>query len=48
MLVSAERELGFRATVAPCDARGTPLLDATIRTALGVSAGDEILVTPLP
>jgi arginine N-succinyltransferase len=47
-LVSAERELGFRSTVASCDERGTPQLDATMRAALGVSAGDEILVTPLP
>jgi arginine N-succinyltransferase len=48
MLISAEGEFGFRSTVAPCDARGTPLLDASVRAALGVSAGDEILVTPLP
>ena len=47
-LISAERELGFRSTVAACDERGTPLLDAATRTALGVSPGDEILVTPLP
>ncbi|MBW2270930.1 MAG: arginine N-succinyltransferase [Deltaproteobacteria bacterium] len=47
-LISAEGALGFRSTMAPCDAHGTPLLDATIRTALGIRAGDEVLVTPLP
>jgi arginine N-succinyltransferase len=47
VLVSADNELGFRSTVATCDSRGTPLLPAETRAVLGVSAGDEILVTPL-
>lgn len=47
-LVSAEGAHGFRATLARCDDRGTPRLDAALRSALGVAPGDNLLVTPLP
>ena len=47
-LLSAEARLGFRATVVPLDADGAPLVSQTCREALGVDAGDSVLVTPLP
>ena len=47
-LLSAEGSLGFRATVVPLDFEGAPLVSKECREALGVSAGDEVLVTPLP
>ena len=47
-LVSARGRLGFRATVVPLDEEGAPLVSKACREALGVSAGDEVLVTPLP
>jgi arginine N-succinyltransferase len=47
-LVSAEGRLGFRATVVPLDAEGGPVVSKQCREALGVAAGDEALVTPLP
>jgi len=47
-LISAEARLGFRATVVPLDEGGAPLVSKACREALGVSAGDEVLVTPLP
>jgi arginine/ornithine N-succinyltransferase beta subunit len=47
-LLSAEAALGFRATVVPLDATGGPLVSKECREALGVAAGDEVLVTPLP
>jgi arginine N-succinyltransferase len=40
--------LGFRATVVPLDCDGAPLVSKECREALGVTAGDEVLVTPLP
>ncbi|MDH3211150.1 MAG: arginine N-succinyltransferase [Myxococcales bacterium] len=47
-LLSAEGQLGFRATVVPLDPEGAPLVSKACREALGVAAGDEVLVTPLP
>jgi len=47
-LLSAEGRFGIRATVVPLDAEGTPLVSQECREALGVAAGDEVLVTPLP
>ncbi len=47
-LLSAEGELGFRATVVPLDAEDAPIVSAESRAALGVAAGDRVSVTPLP
>jgi arginine N-succinyltransferase len=47
-LVSAEGRKGFRSTVVPLDAVGTPLVSKASREALGVAAGDQVSVTPLP
>ncbi len=47
-LVSAERHLGFRATVVPLDDEDAPLVSKECREALGVTAGDTVDVTPLP
>jgi arginine N-succinyltransferase len=47
-LVSAEGRLGFRSTVVPLDPAGAPLVSKASREALGVSAGDQVSVTPLP
>jgi arginine N-succinyltransferase len=47
-LLSAEGRRGFRATVVPLDAGGAPLVSRACRDALGVDAGDAVLVTPLP
>jgi hypothetical protein len=47
-LLSAEGRLGFRATTVPLGAEGGPVVSKQCREALGVSAGDEALVTPLP
>jgi len=47
-LLSAEGKRGFRATVVPLDEEGSPAVTAAAREALGVAAGDRVLVTPLP
>jgi arginine N-succinyltransferase len=47
-LLSAEAELGFRATTVPLDERGAPLVSKACREALGVASGDRVSVTPLP
>jgi arginine N-succinyltransferase len=47
-LLTAEGQLGFRATVVPLDSEGAPLVSKGCREALGVTAGDQVLVTPLP
>jgi arginine N-succinyltransferase len=47
-LLTAEGQLGFRATVVPLDSEGGPLVSKECREALGVTAGDQVLVTPLP
>jgi arginine N-succinyltransferase len=47
-LLSAEALRGFRATVVPLDAEGAPLVSQSCRDALGVAAGDAVVVTPLP
>jgi arginine N-succinyltransferase len=47
-LLSAEGQFGFRATVVPLDREGAPLVSKACREALGVTAGDDVLVTPLP
>ena len=47
-LLSAEGELGFRATTVPLDERGAPLVSKACREALGVASGDRVSVTPLP
>jgi len=47
-LVSAEAALGFRATVVPLDAAGSPVVSREARSALGVKSGDSVAVTPLP
>ncbi len=47
-LLSAEARRGLRATVVPLDADGAPLVTRACRKALGVEAGDAVLVTPLP
>jgi arginine N-succinyltransferase len=48
VLLSAETDLGFRATVVPIDGAGRPLVTRACREALGVAAGDRVWVTPLP
>jgi len=48
VLLSAETDRGFRATVVPIDDAGRPLVTAACREALGVIAGDRVCVTPLP
>jgi arginine N-succinyltransferase len=48
VLISAETDRGFRATVVPIDESGRLLVTRPCRAALGVSAGDRIWVTPLP
>lgn len=48
VLLSAETDLGFRATVVPIDEAGRPLVTRVCQDALGVSSGDLICVTPLP
>ncbi len=47
-LLSDEGQFGFRATVVPLDDEGAPLVSKRCREALGVTAGDQVLVTPLP
>ena len=47
-LLSAQGQFGFRAMVVPLDEEGAPLVSKECREALGVTAGDEVLVTPLP
>ena len=47
-LLSAEGQFGFRATVVPLDPEGAPRVRKECREALGVAAGDEVVVTPLP
>jgi arginine N-succinyltransferase len=47
-LLSAEGQFGFRAMVVPLDEQSSPLVSKECREALGVTAGDEVLVTPLP
>jgi arginine N-succinyltransferase len=47
-LLSAESRLGFRATVVPLDEAGAPLVSKASREALGVAAGEQVNVTPLP
>jgi arginine N-succinyltransferase len=47
-LLSAEGQFGFRATAVPLDEQGAPLVSKASREALGVTAGDQVLVTPLP
>jgi len=47
-LLAAEGRLGFRSTVVPLDAVGAPLVSKASREVLGVSAGDQVSVTPLP
>jgi arginine N-succinyltransferase len=47
-LLAAQGKLGFRATVAPLDDEGAPLVSKQCREALGVAGGDRVHVTPLP
>ena len=47
-LLTAEGKLGLRATVVPLDSEGGPLVSKGCREALGVAAGEQVLVTPLP
>jgi len=47
-LLSSEGQFGFRSTVVPIDDDGSPTVSKACREALGVTAGDEVLVTPLP
>jgi arginine N-succinyltransferase len=47
-LLSSEGRLGFRSTVVPLDPAGAPLVSKASREALGVAAGDQVSVTPLP
>jgi arginine/ornithine N-succinyltransferase beta subunit len=47
-LLSTENAAGFRATVVPLDADGAPVVSVESRTALGVTAGDRVSITPLP
>jgi arginine/ornithine N-succinyltransferase beta subunit len=47
-LISAEGRHGFRATVVPQWANGSPCVSQQCREALGVVAGDRVSVTPLP
>jgi arginine N-succinyltransferase len=48
VLVSATGRHGFRATMVPLDAEGTPYVSQLSRDALGVVAGDRVMITPLP
>ena len=48
VLVSAIGRYGFRATMVPLDADGTPYVSQLSRDALGVGAGDRVMITPLP
>jgi arginine N-succinyltransferase len=48
VLLSAEAQLGFRATVVPLDDGGMPLVSKEKREILGVTSGDRVSVTPLP
>ncbi len=48
VLLSAEGSAGFRAIVVPVDRSGTPVVSKRCREMLGVGAGDEVSVTPLP
>jgi hypothetical protein len=48
VLVSAMGRDGFRATMVPLDAEGTPYVSQLSRDALGVAAGDRVMITPLP
>ena len=47
-LLTAEAKRGFRSTVVPLDASGSPIVSPEHREALGVAAGDRVSVTPLP
>ena len=47
-LLSAAGRPGFRSTVVPLDAVGAPFVSKASREALGVAAGDQVSVTPLP
>jgi arginine N-succinyltransferase len=47
-LVSSEGRKGFRSTVVPLDPVGAPYVSKASRAALGVAAGDQVCVTPLP
>ena len=47
-LLSSDGSRGFRATVVPLDEQGAPFVTKECREALGVDAGDQVLVTPLP
>ena len=47
-LISAQGQFGFRATVVPLDRGDAPIVSKACREALGVTAGDRVLVTPLP
>jgi arginine N-succinyltransferase len=47
-LLAAQAAHGFRATVAPLDDEGAPLVSQQCREALGVGGGDRVHVTPLP
>ena len=47
-LIAAQGKLGFRATAAPLDDEGAPLVSKQCREALGVAGGDRVHVTPLP
>jgi arginine N-succinyltransferase len=48
VLVSAIGRHGFSATMVPLDAEGTPFVSQLSRDALGVGAGDRVMITPLP
>jgi len=48
VLLSAEGELGFRATVVPLDAEHSPVVTKACREVLGVKSGNRVSVTPLP
>jgi len=48
VLVSAMGRHGFRATMVPLDAEGTPYVSQLSRDALGVGVGDRVMITPLP
>jgi arginine N-succinyltransferase len=47
-LLAAAGRPGFRSTVVPLDAVGAPFVSKASREALGVAAGDQVSVTPLP
>jgi arginine N-succinyltransferase len=47
-LLSAECELGFRATVILLDEEGSPVVSKERREVLGVTSGDRVSITPLP